>query len=150
MTGQPPHTSYFVVERGQVFSDGLEVISVPEEATVTDVTVQGGEEAVEFLGARLGLPGRPDDFNQRMEGYPPAAVPRRFQSPAEGATLLAGKSYMVILGFEVHEPVIALREGITIEYTIGDVAYSKFLPARQVTCPPALTDTKCARLHANG
>lgn len=95
------YTWFNVIHQDEVFSDGMQMFIVGGHAPVTidDVQVTGGEDTLEFLGARIGLPGRPDDFNQDMKGFPPRAVPAQFQVPATGALLDPGERYMLILGF---------------------------------------------------
>jgi len=103
---------------------------------VDSVSILGEDEgAPAFLGARIRLPGRPDDFSQRMEDFPPAAVPARYQVAAEGAELVPGETYMLILGFEVDGDTPHVREGFRIDYTAGDVAYTTVFDSRIVLCP---------------
>lgn len=138
---------FYEARAGAVFSDGMEVLvnEGSRPATITGVGVQGGDEALEFLGARVGLPGRPDDFNQLMSGYPPAAVPARFQVPAEGAVLRPHRSYMLILGYRVVDEVMDRRTGVTLDYEVGGQRYRDVLQSRLAACPPPLTDHTCAR-----
>jgi hypothetical protein len=113
--------------------------------TIESVTVNGGGKALEFLGARLGLPGRPDDFNQMMPGYPPKAIPASYQTAATDAVLEPGARYMLIVGYRVkNDHVMDRRTGITVNYRTGNHLYQTTYPAGLVTCPPPLTDTQCS------
>lgn len=147
----PSYTAWFVVRDDEIFSDGFDVLSSREDIRIDAVSaVADDAHAPEFLGARIGLPGRPDDFNQRMEGYPPSAVPARFQIDAEGAELKAGETYMLILGFQVSGDEPSVRDGIRIDYTADDIQYTAVFESRVVVCPRPLTEAKCsARFPAN-
>jgi hypothetical protein len=92
---------FYEARTGAVFSDGMQIVinKGSEPARITSVRSTGGDNALEYLGARIGLPGRPDDFNQNMKGFPPTAVPARFQVPARGAVLRPHEGYMLILGY---------------------------------------------------
>lgn len=143
----PRSTAWFVVEDGEVFTDGFEVLTVSEDVRIESVSMLGEQEgAPEFLGARIGLPGRPDDFNQRMEGFPPAAVPNRYQVTAEGAVLTPGETYMLILGFRVSQGAHPyVREGFRIDYSAGDVDYTTVFDSRIVLCPRPMTEDRCVK-----
>jgi hypothetical protein len=141
-----PHWWWHEARQGDVFSDGLEILRIhgSELATIDAVTSHGGDNAMTFLGARLGLPGRPDDFNQLMPGFPPVAVPKRYQTDAVGARLEPGKGYMLILGYRVDdEDALDQRTSVTVDYTIGDTQFSADIPAGIYSCPPPLTDSNC-------
>lgn len=144
----PGSTAWFVVDDGEVFSDGFEVLTVSEKVRIESVSMLGEDGgAPEFLGARLGLPGRPDDFNQRMEGFPPAAVPDRYQVEAEGAELTPGETYMLILGFRVtQDDHHYVREGFRIDYSAGEVDYTTAFDSRIVLCPRPMTEDRCSEL----
>ncbi len=141
-----PYIWFYEARKGAVFSDGMQMLDIQgsEPGTVTTVTVQGGGEALEFLGARIGLPGRPYDFHQQMRG-PPKAVPARFQVPAEGAVLEPGKGYMLILGYRVIAEVLDRRSSVTVEYQVGGTRYRERSEVELVACPPPLTDHTCAK-----
>lgn len=141
-----PHAWWRASTAGEVFSDGLEVLILrgDETAVIDDVRVEGGEESARFLGARLGLPGRPDDFNKDMAAFPPRAVPTQDQAPAVGAEIVPGQTYMLILGYEITADVASNRESIIVDYTIKDTAYTDEFPARLAFCPPPLTDDACS------
>ncbi len=142
-----PYVWFYEAREGIVFSDGMQMLSLqgPDRATVRSVTVQGGGKALDFLGARVGLPGRPYDFQQQMKGFPPKAVPARLQVPAEGAVLEPGKSYMLILGYRVISDVLDRRRSVTVEYEAAGERYRRVSQVSLVACPPPLTDVTCAR-----
>jgi hypothetical protein len=137
---------FYEARTGTVFSEGMQTIinDGSEPSTVRSVRVTGGEKALEYLGARIGLPGRPNDFHQRMRGFPPKAVPARFQIPADGAVLEPHKSYMLILGYRVIDEVLARRTSVTVDYEVGGDRYRATYPISVVACPPPLTDNTCA------
>lgn len=140
------HTTWQPVKDGDVFSDGLEVLQVTgsQPATLHDVQPVGGADTMQFLGARIGLPGRPDDFNQHMRGYPPRAVPARYQQDLDGTVLEPGKTYMLILGFKVIDPdAVGHRTGLTVSYESGGHSYQTTLPAGLVSCPPTISEKRC-------
>jgi hypothetical protein len=146
LDGDGPYIWFYEAREGAVFSDGMQIMiySGSREGRITSVSVQGGDKALKFLGARVGLPGRPDDFNQQMKGYPPKAVPARFQIPAEGAVLEPDKAYMLILGYQVVDEVLDRRETVTVDYEVGTKRYRRVSQVSLVACPPPLTDTACA------
>lgn len=153
LLGEGTYISYYPLPPvGRKFSEGFLQMEVAgsEVATIEAVSVQGGNEAMEFLGARLGLPGRPDDFNQFMKGYPPRAVPKRFQVPAVGAVLEPGKVYMLIVGYRVRAHVLDLRTGIRVDYRVGRRRYTRHYQAGIAACPPPLTDDRCDRVSGWG
>ncbi len=133
---------------GQTFSDGFTVLvlSGSAPATIESVTSLGGGDAWDFLGARVGLPGRPDDFNQNMRGFPPKAVPAKFQVDAAGTVLEPGKLYMLIMGYRVAADTLDWRDRIDIVYTVAGKRYRASLDRRVVSCPPPLTESECADL----
>lgn len=143
----PPYTQWFEVQEGEEFSDGMTILSASKTITIDRVSITGDTDALTFLGARIGLPGRPDDFNQRMPGFPPQAVPSRFQIAAEGATLLAGETYMLILGFRVDGREVSVRQSIEVDYTVGSSTYTASLPGRLVTCLSPIDDDQCSEKY---
>ena len=159
-TGEPParsdgplfidnaHTTFLPVTTDQVFSDGFEILHIDADkpVTLTSAQPEGGNETLEFLGARVGMPGRPDDFNQIMPGFPPKAVPAKYQQPLEGTVLEPGSTYMLILGYRVIDADnLGHRTGIDIEYEVDGEKYLAKLRAGLVTCPTAMSDKECAR-----
>lgn len=144
--GTEPHVwSVKAGNVGEVFSDGFETFqnTGAEPATIVSVTPDGADKALEFLGARLGMPGRRDDFNQRMPGYPPAAVARRFQVPAEGATLEPGAVYMLILGYRITADAYDVRDSVTVRYRVGAAEFERVIPAFLVACPTSRSEDDC-------
>ncbi len=137
---------FYEARTGAVFSEGMQIIvnEGPAPSTVKSVRVTGGEQALEYLGARIGLPGRPNDFHQQMKGFPPKAVPARFQVPAEGAVLEPHESYMLILGYRVVDEVLDRRTSVTVDYEVHGDRYRAVYPTSVVACPPPLTDNTCA------
>jgi len=129
---------------GSVVSEGFQILFTSEPITIESVDVNGGDEALEFLGARIGLPGRRNDFHQWMSGYPPKAVRASLQVPAEGAVLEPGDGYMLIIGYRVRAHVLDLRTSLTVSYKTedGDL-YERDFPAQVLTCPPDLTEHEC-------
>jgi hypothetical protein len=141
------HTTFLPVTNDQVFSDGFEILQIQADTPATLISAQpeGGNETLKFLGARVGLPGRPDDFNQIMPGFPPKAVPAKYQQPLGGTVMEPGKTYMLILGYRVIDADnLGHRTGIDIEYEVAGEKYLAKLPAGLVTCPQALSDKECA------
>lgn len=137
---------------GDVFSDGLETLhnTGDEPLMIEAVTPNGGDKSLEYLGARIGLPGRPDDFNQRMEGFPPTAVPAHLQVPAVGATLAPGETYMLILGYRVSQDVHDVRDSVTIRYLVGSAEFSREIPAWLVACPSSKSEDDCLSSISDG
>jgi hypothetical protein len=137
---------FYEAREGAVFSDGLEILinQGSKPVTITSVDVHGGDKALEFLGARIGLPGRPDDFNQNMKGFPPRAVPAKFQVSAVGTVLEPHESYMLILGYRVVDEVMDRRRNVSVDYEVDGDRYHDVLQTRLVACPPPLTDHTCA------
>jgi len=135
---------------GSTFSEGMLVLGTTEPITLESVTVTGGDEALEYLGALVGMPGRPNDFAQFMHGFPPTEhVPMRYQQPAAGTRLEAGETYMLIVGYRVKTHVIDLRRAITVNYTTDDgTKLMRTYPAGVVTCPPSDTPDCMAAAEA--
>jgi hypothetical protein len=128
------------------FSDGFEVLHVlgSQPVTVEAVRSVGGETALKNLGARIGLPGRKYDFQQLMTGFPPNAIPASLQVDANGATLMPGDSYQLIMGYRlVDMNVQAKRTAIEIDYRIGDDLYTSTILARLNVCPAARSEEEC-------
>ena len=123
------------------------ILAGHQTAVIDDVRSEGGADAVEFLGARLGLPGRKNDFHQSMTGYPPRAVPARLQAPAIGTALDSDETYMLILGYRVLAGEVARRTSITIDYTSGGRPYTVSFPAQLVICPAPVSDDECAEAY---
>lgn len=142
-----PYTTWFEVREGEVFSDGWLILTTTADLTIDRVSITGDTKPLTFLGARIGLPGRPNDFHQRMRGFPPKAVPARLQVPAEGATIEEGDTYMLILGFRVDEAKVSTRETVEIDYSVGTTTYTATIPGRLVTCPSPVTDTQCRKRY---
>jgi hypothetical protein len=124
---------------GATFSEGFQVLRTTKSVTIESVVVKGGSQAIDYLGARIGLPGRPTGFNQFMDAFPPDDVPAALQVPAEGTRLEAGEGYMLILGYRVVELVMDLRDSVTVRYKTDDgERFERKYQAKIVTCPPAL------------
>jgi hypothetical protein len=131
---------------GNTFSEGFQLLETSAPVTVDSIDVSGGDKALRYLGARIGLPGRPDDFNQFMLGYPPKAVPAQFQRPAPGTHLQPGSRYMLIIGYRVTHDVLDMRTRITVRYTTDDGSHFALeFPAQVVTCPSSLPEIECSQ-----
>lgn len=130
---------------GHVFSDGLETVrnQGAQPIHIDSIQPKGGSEVLSFLGARIGLPGRPDDFNQLMPEYPPTAVPSNFQVLAEGAVLQPGELYMIILGYEITKDAYAVRTSVVVKYHAGVHRYELEIPAVLVACPHERDEEDC-------
>jgi hypothetical protein len=131
---------------GTTFSEGFLLLQPSEPITIDSVEVVGGDDALKYLGARIGLPGRPDDFNQFMKGFPPKAVPAKYQEPASGARLEDSEIYMLIIGYRETVPVMDLRTKVVVSYRTDDgTEYSEDFKAQVLTCPPALSEPQCTQ-----
>ena len=133
---------------GARFSDGFQILQVHgrEAVTVESVHVHGGGQALDNVGAMIGLPGRPDDFNLNMKGFPPAAVPAKYRVPADGARLHPGDTYMLIVGYQVRDQVMDRQTGVSIDYNAGGHEYVLDIRSGLVTCPPPLGGAACQHI----
>jgi hypothetical protein len=117
--------------------------------TITSVTVVGGERALSNVGALIGLPGRPWDFDQRMKGFPPEALPPEFRESAVGAELQPGSDYMLVIGYEVRRHVADRQTAVVIDYTSGGDDYRLVVDAGIVMCPPPARGNQCTTQEKN-
>lgn len=124
---------------GATFSEGFQILRTTKPLTIESVVVKGGSRAIEYLGARIGLPGRPTGFNQFMDAFPPEAVPAALQLSAEGTRLEPDEGYMLILGYRVIDLVMDLRDSVAVRYkTDNGERFERTYRAKIVTCPPTL------------
>lgn len=110
----------------------------------------GGEDALNYLGAKIAGPNRKYAGWSRLPGFPPHKKALGPVIDAEGATIRPrdqtrrNMGYELLLGYEIvadHE--IATRTAVQVTYRIADRTYLWTSPAALVYCPANEDSNTC-------
>lgn len=137
-----PHGYSTIARPGDMFTDGFEVLRLSgnQDAVIEDVRLVGAR-GLELLGARLAPPDRGFGSVQALASWPPRGAFKDVKMVnAMGATITPVKQdragWELLLGVKVTgEPDAPLiRDGIQIDYRVGDESYTTYRPAQLVVC----------------
>lgn len=127
-------------------TDGFWVLRLngDEPAVIDDVRIEG-DPGLEQLGVKLAAPGRPIGTVQLTENWPPVddeLLPQKFIVVAIGQEISTHDDGLeLLIGMKAAEKGYLEREGVTVDYTVGDRAYTAHLPISVFIC----TDKKYER-----
>jgi len=144
------HAAFVHYRPGQVFTDGLErlLLTGDRDAVLERVELEGAEDHIEFLGARLAGPHRTVGSIQLSDGYPPDNPAFGQTVDAEGARI--GRSQVgheLLIGIKVTKAGYAIRDGVRLYYTVAGRKYTAYFPAAIVFCPDNVSEDACAERY---
>lgn len=135
----PPEAGYsHSLPVGAEFTDGFWVLHLEgdEPARIEDVRIEASE-GLEQLGVMLAAPARPIGSVQLDESWPPRHkfLPKRVMVDAIGAEITPHRDgWELLIGMKATGKGYLEREGVTVDYTVGDQAYSAHLPISVFIC----------------
>lgn len=147
----PHEHAYFVHYRpGEVFTDGLErlLLTGDRAAVLERIELEGGEDHIEFLGAKLAGPQREVGSIQLSDGFPPENPAFGELVEAEGARIEPSRvGHEMLIGIKVVRPGYAVRDGVRLYYRVGEEKYTAYFPAAIVFCPGNLSEDACVERY---
>lgn len=138
-----PHGWSYTTETGSVFTDGLETLTLTEDATATIDAVELVEaEGLELIGAKIAPPPRPLSSTALVKRWPPVqkgSFDEKTLVDAVGATFGMPDrhhpmGWELLLGIRVVGEGHLHREGVRVRYHIGDKNYVVTIPAELAIC----------------
>lgn len=143
----PPAHGYFdvVVKPSQEFADGLETLRVDGDLPIEIESVSlVGDSEIEFLGAMVAPPNGRTGTTHIVRSWPPVATQSMpfetellvdavgsFIEPFGGDNEAA---YELFVGMRIDQVGEFKRDGIRIDYRVGDKAFTAFFPAEAQFC----------------
>ncbi len=123
---------------GAEFTDGFWVLRLDgdEPATIDDVRIEASN-GLEQLGVMLAAPARPIASVQVDESWPPRHryLPKRVLVDAIGAEITPARDgWELLIGMKAAARGYLQRDGVTVDYTVGDKAYTAYLPISVFIC----------------
>jgi len=143
----PLSVAFLPYEAGTSFSDGWITVKVGnvEGAIIRGVVVTSSEGHFITLGEPLVAgPSRQFNMFQNLQGYPPTDSRFGPLEPAIGATIPPGPMGLeLLIGLRIERDEYAVRDSVTIRYTVGGRKYQTTVPYRFVFCPSTMTEAGC-------
>lgn len=127
---------------GDVFTDGMEIFRLAgdAEAVIEDIRLVG-DEGLELVGAKVAGPDRAIGAIMYNADFPPVDEPDLRDAvlyDAIGATITPREKHPggweLLLGIRATEEGYLVREGVEVDYRVGDDEYTVFWEAWLGVC----------------